>query len=98
MSNTKLEIESLIPAFRAVLMEETLRHRNSGGAGSVVAFEKSISEHQRRYAVKLDGIRSRLSDSDDAVRDLADNAEQQIGVVAAEAIERAKAAGKVEIA
>jgi hypothetical protein len=46
----------------------------------------------------MDSDDAPLSDSDDAVRDLADNAEQQIGVVAAEAIERAKAAGKVEIA
>jgi hypothetical protein len=90
------EIENLVASFRAVVTQEQLSHRQVDGAGAIASFEKNVRDHQARYVAKFDGLRA--DDSRDAAAAHIDAAEAQVGKIADEAIEAAKAARVVEVA
>jgi len=89
MSN---EIDNFILSFRAVIAEETIKHRGHD-AGLVSAFTNEVRAHEKRYLVKCENLRALNVE----IAGLA-IVEQKIKSIAQTAIDAATAAGRVELA
>jgi hypothetical protein len=59
MSN---EVETIVRAFRANLMQEILFHRVIEGVGAIAAFKVNVQRHRERVLTKLQDMLSRMPD------------------------------------
>lgn len=91
------EIQALIPSFRAAVMQEITKHRQTNGdLNTVDQFVAAVGQHRTRYSQKLEAIR--LREGDAATSEQADAAEKQIAIITDGEIARVRAAGVVEFA
>lgn len=92
---TMVEIQALIPSFRAVVAAEITLARRCNGAETVKDFATAVNRHRVRYVAKLKSISALRGDFASAW--MAAEAVKQINKIAADQIGRAEFYQKMEL-
>lgn len=86
------EVETILRAFRANVMQEILFHRVISGEGAVTSFKVNVQRHRERIMAKFEDSRVRLPG------EALESAATEINNTADAVIARIEAAGRVEFA
>lgn len=86
------EIENIVRAFRANVMQEILFYRVISGVGAVPAFAVNVQRHKQRVLTKLQDMLGRIPGES------LESAATTINDTADAVIARAESAGRVEFA